>query len=168
MNDILENAREAYEEESEEKERLEHIDKIIAEYKDQTGSLIKILHAVQNVYGYLPLHIQRRVAKGAGIPLPEISGVISFYAFFSTVPRAEYTIKVCMGTACYVRGSKRIVERLEEVLGISAGQLTEDGKFSIEITRCLGACGLAPVIMVGEDIYQQVKPDMIHKILAKY
>ena len=108
------------------------------------------------------------VADGMGFTLSYVSSVVSFYSYFSTIPRAEHAIKICLGTACYVRGGKRIVDRLQEVLGISVGESTEDGKFSIAITRCLGACGLAPVIMIDSEVYQQVNPDKIEKILAKY
>lgn len=160
--------REVYDEAEEERQMMVEIDRVIETYKNQAGSLIKVLHATQNIYGYLPLHIQQYVAKGMNIPLSEISGVVTFYAFFSITPRADHAIKVCMGTACYVRDGKKVVDRLEEELGISAGQTTEDRHFSIEITRCLGACGLAPVIMIDDDVHQQVNPDKIEKILAKY
>ena len=123
----------------EEKAKYDEIARVIERYKDRPGSLIQVLHTVQNIYGYLPLELQSYVAKGMNKPVSEVSGVVSFYALFSTTPKADHEIKVCMGTACYVRGGKRIVERLEEELGIGAGQTTEDQKFSIEITRCVGA-----------------------------
>jgi len=153
---------------AEEQERLDAIQKVIDTYKDKEGCLITVLHLTQEIYGYLPIEIQRKVADGMGLTLSYVSSVVTFYSYFSMVPRAEHAIKICMGTACYVRGGKRIVDRLEEVLGINVGQTTDDGKFSIIITRCVGACGLAPVIMIDEEVYQQVNPDKIEKILAKY
>ena len=153
---------------AEEREKLEAIQKVIDTYKDKEGCLIAVLHLAQEIYGYLPLEVQRLIADGMGVTLSYVSSVVTFYSYFSMIPRAEHAIKICLGTACYVRGGKRIVDRLEEVLGINVGQTTDDGKFSIQITRCLGACGLAPVIMIDEEVYQQVNADKIEKILAKY
>ena len=153
---------------AEEREKQAAILKVIETYKDKPGCLIAVLHLAQEIYGYLPLEIQRVIADGMGESLSHVSGVVSFYSFFSTAPRAQHEIKICLGTACYVRGGKRIVDRLEEELGISVGESTPDGKFSIIITRCLGACGLAPVVMIGEEVFQQVNPDKVEKILAKY
>ncbi len=160
--------REVYDEAEEERQKMAAIAEVIDTYKDQPGSLIKVLHAAQNIYGYLPLSLQKVIAEGMNMPLSMISGVVSFYAFFSTTPKADNTIKVCMGTACYVRGGQKIMDRLQEILGIKPGELTEDRKFSIEVTRCLGACGLAPVIMINDDVHQQVNPDKLEKLLAKY
>ncbi len=153
---------------AEEREKLEAIQAVIKTYRDKPGCLIAVLHLAQEIYGYLPLEVQRVIAEGMGETLSHVSGVVSFYSYFSTIPRARHAIKICLGTACYVRGGKRIVDRLEEELGISVGERTPDGKFSIIITRCLGACGLAPVVMIDEDVHQQVNPDKIEKILAKY
>ncbi|MCR4963187.1 MAG: NAD(P)H-dependent oxidoreductase subunit E [Firmicutes bacterium] len=161
---VLETTDEA----EEERQKLAAIAEVIDTYKDQPGSLIKVLHAAQNIYGYLPLSLQKVIATGMNMPLSTISGVISFYAFFSTTPKADNTIKVCLGTACYVRGGQKIMDRLQNILGIKPGELTEDRKFSIEVTRCLGACGLAPVIMVNDDVHQQVNPDKLEKLLAAY
>ncbi len=153
---------------AEERAKYDQISEVIATYKDKPGSLIQVLHTAQNIYGYLPLTLQSFIADGMNKPISEVSGVISFYSLFSTVPQADNAVKVCMGTACYVRGGQRIVERLEEELGIKVGETTEDQKFSIEITRCVGACGLAPVMNIGEEVFQQVNPDKLDKILAKY
>ncbi len=153
---------------AEEVEKLQAIQKVIETYKDKEGCLITVLHLAQEIYGYLPLELQRTIADGMGLTLSYVSSVVTFYSYFSMVPRADHAIRICMGTACYVRGGKRIVDRLEEVLGINVGETTDDGKFSIQITRCLGACGLAPVIMIDDEVYQQVNPDKIEKILAKY
>ena len=155
-------------EHEEEQAKLEKLSRLVEKNRGREGILIQVLHSAQEIYGYLPLPIQEMIARGLGMPLSEVSGVVTFYALFSTTPRADHAIKVCMGTACYVRGGQRIVDRLQEELGISAGETTEDRKFSIEICRCLGACGLAPVVMIDEDIHQQVNPDKIEKILAKY
>lgn len=154
--------------EPDEQAKLQMISDVIDTYRDKKGCLITVLHLAQEIYGYLPLDLQRIIADKMGFPLSYVSGVVSFYSFFSTVPRADHAIKICLGTACYVRGGKQIVDRLEEVLEISVGETTEDGKFSIQITRCLGACGLAPVIMIDDDVHKQVNPDKIEKILAKY
>lgn len=153
---------------AEDRQKLDAIQKVIETYKDKKGCLIAVLHLAQEIYGYLPVEIQQVVADGMGFTLSYVSSVVSFYSYFSTIPRAEHAIKICLGTACYVRGGKRIVDRLEEVLGVSVGESTADGKFSIAITRCLGACGLAPVIMIDDEVFQQVNPDKIEKILAKY
>lgn len=152
----------------EDREKRDAVMKVIETYRDKPGCLIAVLHLAQEIYGYLPLELQRMIAEGMGLSLSHVSSVLSFYSYFSTIPRAKHPIKICMGTACYVRGGKRIVDRLEEELGISVGETTADGKFSIIITRCLGACGMAPVLMIGEDVHQQVNPDKIEKILAKY
>lgn len=155
-------------EQEEERAKLEEISRLIEKNRGREGILIQVLHSAQEIYGYLPLHIQVLIAKGLNRPLSEVSGVVTFYALFSTTPRADHAIKICMGTACYVRGGQHIVDRLNEELGIASGETTEDGKFSIEICRCVGACGLAPVVMIDEDVHQQVNPDKIEKILAKY
>lgn len=168
MNTGAEQAKVVIDAEGEEKEKLDAIAKVIETYRDKPGCLIAVLHLAQEIYGCLPLHVQQFIAQGMGETLSHVSGVVSFYSYFSTIPRAQHAIKICMGTACYVRGGKRIVERLEEELGISVGESTPDGKFSIAITRCLGACGLAPVLMIDQDVHQQVNPDKVEKILSKY
>ena len=151
-----------------ENEKLDAIREVITQYRSKPGCLIAVLHLAQEIYGFLPLSVLRVIADGMGESLSHVSSVVSFYSYFSTIPRAEHAIRICMGTACYVRGGKRIMERLEEELCISVGESTKDGKFSIAITRCLGACGLAPVMMIDEDVYQQVNADKIEKILSKY
>ena len=153
---------------SDEQERLEAVNKVIEAHRGKEGSLITVLHQAQEAYGYLPLEIQQAIAGGLGLTLSYVSSVVTFYSHFSMLPRAEHEVKVCMGTACYVRDGKRLVDRLEELLHINVGQTTEDGKFSLQITRCIGACGLAPLIVIGEEVFQQVNPDKVEKILAKY
>ncbi|NLP48510.1 MAG: NADH-quinone oxidoreductase subunit NuoE [Clostridiales bacterium] len=144
------------------------IDAIIDYYKGKDGCLIQVLHAAQGVYGYLPLPLQRHIADSLDIPVSEVAGVVSFYSFFSPTPRGKHTIRVCMGTACYVRGGKKIVESLEKTLNVELGGTTEDGKFTFEIARCIGACGLAPAIMIDDEVYKQVTPSKINAILAEY
>lgn len=152
----------------EDKQKYEQIANIIDLYKDKEGSLIQILHLAQEIYGYLPLELQEFIAESLGIPLSEVSGVVSFYSFFSTKVRGEHTIRVCMGTACYVRGGKKIVERLQEMLDVDLGETTKDGKFTFEIARCIGACGLAPAMMIDNIVYKQVNVNKLDSILSKY
>jgi len=141
---------------------------VIDLYKDKEGSLIQVLHLAQQIYGYLPLELQKFIAKNMDIPLSEVAGVVSFYSFFSTVPRGKHTIRVCLGTACYVRGGKRVVEHLQQKLGIELGQTTEDGRFTLEVARCIGACGLAPAMMIDEQVYKQVNVNKLDSILQSY
>ena len=140
----------------------------LAENRSKEDSLIQILHMAQGVYGYLPLEVQKIIADKTGRPLATVSGVVSFYSFFSTQPRGEHTIRVCLGTACYVRGGKQILEHLQKLLQIQAGQTTGDRLFTLEVARCIGACGLAPAISVDDLVYKQVKPDKLEQILDIY
>lgn len=151
-------------EESEDEKRARIAD-IIEQFNGQEGSLIQILHLVQGVYGYLPLEIQQFVAERMDLPLSEVYGVSTFYSFFSTKPRGEYTIQVCMGTACYVRGSAKILKRLSEMLDVEVGDTTRDRKFTLEVVRCMGACGLAPAVKVNDTVVPQVNPDKLNRIL---
>lgn len=144
------------------------LDRIIEKHKSVKGPLIQVLHATQELFGYIPEKAQKRIAKGLDIPLSEVHGVLSFYSFFTTVPRGEHTIRVCLGTACYVRGGKQVLEKFEQELGISVDETTEDRKFTLEVNRCVGACGLAPVVTVGPDIYRRVKVDKVPGIINKY
>lgn len=150
-------------EESEE-QKAARVAEIIETFKGREGSLIQVLHLVQGVYGHLSLEVQRVVADALGLPLSEVTGVTSFYSFFSTEPRGEYSIRVCLGTACYVRGSAKILKRLSDTLGVEVGQTTKDRKFTLEVMRCLGACGLAPAVMVNDTVVRQVNPDKLHRI----
>lgn len=149
-------------------EREQKLLKIIQKHKDQKGALIPVLHETQEVYGYLPLSVQKKISEGLGIPLSEIYGVITFYTQFSLKPKGKYNIQVCMGTACYVKGANLILEKLQEKLGIHVGDCTEDGLFSLEACRCVGACGLAPVIMINGEVYGRLKPEDIERIIEKY
>lgn len=153
---------------AQQKQKFDEIANIIDLYKDKEGSLIQILHLAQEIYGYLPLELQKMIAGSLNIPLSEVSGVISFYSFFSSVPRGQHTIRVCLGTACYVRGGKKLVERLQDLLKIRVGQTTEDGKFTFEVARCIGACGLAPAMMIDDEVYKQVNINKLESIISKY
>lgn len=141
---------------------------IIASHKDTPGALIPVLHEAQGVYGYLPIEVQTIIAEGLGIPLAEVYGVVTFYAQFSLNPKGQYEIGVCLGTACYVKGSGDILEKFKQILGIDVGECTPDGKFSLTATRCVGACGLAPVVTVNEDVYGRLTVDDVQGILDKY
>lgn len=136
--------------------------------KDGRSALMQVLQEAQGIYGYLPLEVQREVSKGLGVSVAEIYGVISFYSFFSLVPKGENVVSMCMGTACYVKGAQAILEKIEQNLGIKPGECAEDMKFSLTACRCVGACGLAPVMMINEDVYGRLEPDEIPSILAKY
>ena len=150
-----------------EHEKRERICKVIDDFKSQPGSLIQILHLAQGIYGYLPFDIQQLVAEKLDVPLSEVYGVSSFYSFFTTQPRGEYTIRVCLGTACYVRGGAEIARRLTQTLGVEVGQTTADRKFTLEVMRCIGACGLAPAMTINDEVIRQVNPDKLNRILAK-
>ena len=149
-------------------EAYEKIANVIDLYKDKEGSLIQVLHLSQVIYGYLPPELQEFISDKMNIPLSEVSGVVSFYSFFSTVPRGEHTIRVCLGTACYVRGGKKIVEFVQDHLGVELGGTTEDGKFTFEIARCIGACGLAPAMMIDGKVYKQVSTAKLGPILDAF
>lgn len=141
------------------------LDRIIAEYRSARGTLIPALHKAQQLYGYLPEHVIRRVATGLGVPLTEVWGVVTFYSFFSTTPLGKYQMRVCLGTACFVKGAQRLVDEIVRHTGVSVGGVTEDGKFSLEVCRCLGCCSIAPVVSVNGAIYQKVTPRSLQGIL---
>ena len=148
--------------------KLQQLDEIIAKYRGKPGALIPVLHQAQMLYGYLPKEVQIRVAEGLNIPLSEVYGVITFYSLFTLKPRGKHTIGVCMCTACYVKGAPGVLEALQNELGIGANDTTDDGLFSLVITRCVGACGLAPVMTIGDDVYGRLTADKIPEIIAKY
>jgi NADH:ubiquinone oxidoreductase subunit E len=148
--------------------RWARLEEVIAAHRGEPGALIQVLHAAQNIFGYLPLEVQERVADGLGIPLGEVYGVVTFYSFFTMVPRGEHTIRVCLGTACYVRGGREVLNQLKAHLGIEVQGTTADREFSLEVVRCVGACGLAPVMTVDGDVYRRVKPARAVEVLEKY
>ena len=147
---------------------LARIGELAAEYRGKEGSLIQVLHMAQGIYGYLPIEVQRVIADTLDIPLAEVAGVVTFYSFFSTQPRGRHTIRVCLGTACYVRGGKKIVERIKELLDVEIGETTKDRLFTFEVARCIGACGLAPAMSIDDQVYKQVNPDKLEQILKRY
>ena len=142
--------------------------KVIAELKDTQGALMPIMQQAQDIYGYLPIEVQTMISDETGIPLEKIYGVSTFYSQFALQPKGKYQISVCLGTACYVKGSGAIFSKLEELLGITNGECTPDGRFSLDSCRCVGACGLAPVMMINDEVYGRLTPDDIPGILAKY
>jgi len=149
-------------------DKVESLRKVIAEKKNLKGALMQLLHDAQSIFGYLPIEIQKMVAEELNVSLAEVYGVATFYSQFTLVPKGEYNIGVCLGTACYVKGSQAILEEIEKGLNIKVGETTENRKFSLEATRCIGACGLAPVITVNEDVYGKLVAADVKDILAKY
>lgn len=149
-------------------EQIARLDAVIEKYRDQPGALIAALHEAQEAIGYLPQEVQVRVAEGLGVPMSEVFGVVTFYALFSTKPKGKFKISLCKGTACYVRGAPQVLERLERYLGVEAGDTTDDGMFSLDVVRCLGACGLGPIITVNEDVHARLKPDRVPGVLEAY
>lgn len=141
---------------------------VIAEHKGDKGALMPILQKAQEIYGYLPVEVQTIISNEMNVPLEKIYGIVTFYSQFSLYPKGKYKVSVCLGTACYVKGSGDIFNKLQEVLGISDGECTPDGKFSLESCRCIGACGLAPVMTVNDDVYGKLTADDIEGILSKY
>lgn len=146
----------------------EQLKEVIAKHHDQPGGLMPILQEAQGIYGYLPMEVQEMIADGLGISLSEVYGVATFYSQFSLTPKGKHKISVCLGTACYVKGSDKVLEAVENKLGIKSGECTPDGLFSIDSCRCVGACGLAPVMMVDEDVYGRLTPDQVGKIIDSY
>jgi NADH-quinone oxidoreductase subunit E/NADP-reducing hydrogenase subunit HndA len=148
--------------------QLKEVDEIIKRFKGKPGGLIPVLEEVQGVLGFLPVSIQELIAEGLGVPRAQVFGVVTFYSFFTMVPRGKHTCRVCLGTACYVRGGRAIAETLKRNLGISEGETTADRMFSLESVRCLGACGLGPVVVVDEEVHGRMKPAMLAEVLSHY
>ncbi len=149
-------------------EQEEQLKAVIREHHDQPGGLMPVLQGAQEIYGYLPYEVQSMIAEGLGISLSEVYGVATFYSQFSLTPKGENRISVCLGTACYVKGADKILEAIEQKLGIKSGECTDDGMFSLDSTRCVGACGLAPVMMVNDEVYGRMTPEKVDEVLAKY
>ena len=137
-------------------------------HKDVKGGLIPTLHDVQGYFGYVPYEAQKIIAEELDIPAAEVYGVVTFYSRFTLKPTGKYKVSVCLGPACYVKGSELVLEKVQQILGVKAGDSTDDGMYSVEAIRCVGACGLAPVMMVNEDVYGKVTPDEVETILSKY
>ena len=149
-------------------QQMSDIIAIIDKYRDDQGALIPVLHEVQDYFGYLPIEVQKMISDELDVPMEKIYGVATFYSQFNLYPKGQYKISVCLGTACYVKGSGDIYNKLMDILGIAGGQCTADGKFSLDACRCIGACGLAPVMMINDDVYGRLTPDELDGILAKY
>ncbi len=149
-------------------EQEAQLQQVIAEHKGQPGATMPVLQAAQEIFGYLPEEVQIIIAEGLDIPLSEVYGVASFYAQFTLNPKGKYRISCCLGTACYVKGAADILEAIEKKLNIKNGSITPDGKFSLDACRCIGACGLAPVMMVNNDVYGRLTADQVSDILDKY
>jgi NADH:ubiquinone oxidoreductase subunit E len=149
-------------------EQFAELDKWIAEYRGKTGSVIRALNKAQEIFGYLPRVVQDKVAKGLGRPLSEVYGIVTFYSFFTIVPKGKHSVCACMGTACYVRGGQQVLDDLKKELNIEVGGTTEDREFSLNSIRCMGACALAPVVRVDEDVHRQVSPKKVKELLGRY
>ncbi len=149
-------------------EQEQALKEVIAEMKDVQGALMPIMQKAQDIYGYLPIEVQTIISDELGVPIEKIYGIATFYSQFNLYPKGEYRISVCLGTACYVKGAGEIYEKLEQLLGVSDGECTSDGKFSLDSCRCVGACGLAPVMLVNDDVYGRITADDVDGILAKY
>jgi NADH:ubiquinone oxidoreductase subunit E len=151
-----------------EEEILAQLDDVLNEYKNVSGALIPVLQIAQAMFGYLPESALKKISEALRKPYSEVAGVVSFYSFFTTVPRGKHLVRVCLGTACYVRGGKEVLAALKGALNIEVGETTSDRVFSLDVGRCFGACGLAPVIMIDQDVHQRVKPGKVAKILEQY
>jgi NADH:ubiquinone oxidoreductase subunit E len=147
---------------------LHQIRKIVEATNGQAGAPIRVLQQVQGIVGYLPPEVLKTVSKEMGIPLSELYGITSFYSFFSMVPKGKYVIQVCLGTSCYVKGAERLIKTLKRDFNLESGGITPDGKFSLETVRCLGCCGLSPVIAIRENVHRKVKPSQLKDILSSY
>ena len=149
-------------------EQEEKLQAVINEHKHDKSHLMAVMQKAQDIYGYLPIEVQNKIAEGMNVPLEKVYGVSTFYAQFSLSPKGDYHIAVCLGTACYVKGSGQIYDKLQEVLGIGGDECTADRKYSLTASRCIGACGLAPVLTVNEDVYGRLTVDDVKGIIAKY
>ena len=147
---------------------VKQIEEIIARYKDEKTPLMMILSDIQNEYGYIPLEVQELISEKTGISVAEIYGVVTFYSFFSLKPKGKYVIGVCLGTACYVKGSQQVIDKFSEVLNIKPGETTEDGLFTLDALRCIGACGIAPAISINGKVYPKVEVKQVPKIIEEY
>lgn len=148
--------------------RYAQLDEVIEKYKNQAGALIPVLHKAQGIFGFLPEEVQIYIAEGLNVPLSEVYGVVSFYSYFTTVPRGKYVVNVCLGTACYVKGAGKIMDNLKKELKINIGETTEDGLFTLEGCRCIGACGLAPVLTVNDQVHGRLTENDVPSLIRLY
>lgn len=160
--------RQFFEQEELSEEQLARLNEAISEQQGMPGALIPVLQRAQEIVGYLPSVVQQHISKGLGVPESEVFSVVTFYSFFTMVPRGKYMIRVCLGTACYVRGGQRIVQKLQQELGVRIGSTTEDRLFTLETVRCIGCCSLAPVMLVGQDVHLQLDPKTVVDALEPY
>jgi len=149
-------------------EKLSQLQAICKEFNNDKGELINVLHKAQHLFGYLPAEVQEVIANELNTSVAHVYGVVTFYSFFTMIPKGEHPISICMGTACYVRGAEKVLDEFKRLLDVKVGETTADGKFSLSCLRCVGACGLAPVVMVGEKVYGRVAPDGVKDIVAEY
>ncbi|MEN6331501.1 MAG: NAD(P)H-dependent oxidoreductase subunit E [Smithella sp.] len=149
-------------------EQVNQLNAIIARYKGKPGGLIPVLEEAQVALEYLPISVQKKIAEGLNLPLSRVYGVVTFYSFFTMTPRGKHTVRICLGTACYVRGGKALSDTLKKEFGIDEGETTPDRMFTLETVRCLGACGLGPVIVIDENVHGRVKPAKVKEILSQY
>ncbi len=149
-------------------EKLSKLNEVIEEFKSQPGALIPALHKAQQIYGYLPEEVQYHISQGLKVPLADVYGVVTFYALFTMQPRGEHNIGVCLGTACYVKGAGELVNKIRDEIGIKIGEISDDRKFSLEGTRCIGACGLAPVVTINDEVHGRLNADQLGELLEKY
>lgn len=149
-------------------EKIKKLNQVIEKHKDTKGAVMPVLHEAQKLFGYLPIEVQTIISEGLNVPLAEIYGVVTFYSQFTLIPKGQYQVGVCLGTACYVKGSQAILDKIKEKLNIQVGGTTPDRKFSLQATRCIGACGLAPVMTVNEDVYGRLKVEDVEGIIDKY
>ena len=147
---------------------IKQITEIVERYKDEPTPTMMILEDIQKEYGYIPLEVQELVSDLTGVPVSEIYGVVTFYSFFSMTPKGKYVVGVCLGTACYVKGSQLVLDKFSELLGIKPGETTEDGLFTLDVLRCIGACAVAPAVSINGKVYPQVKVDSVKDIIASY
>lgn len=150
------------------KEDVAKLREICKSFNNDPGELINVLHKAQGHFGYLPAEVQEVVAAELNVPVAKVYGVVTFYSFFTMIPKGQHPISICTGTACYVRGAEKVLDEFKRILNVKVGETTSDGKFSLSCLRCVGACGLAPVVMVGEKVYGRVSPDGVKDILKEY
>lgn len=149
-------------------DKINQIKDICKSFNNDKGELINVLHKTQSAFGYLPAEVQEVIARELNVSVAHVYGVVTFYSFFTMIPKGEYPISICMGTACYVRGAEKVLDEFKRELKIAVGETSSDGKFSLSCLRCVGACGLAPVVLVGEKVYGRVSPDGVKDIIAEY
>jgi NADH-quinone oxidoreductase subunit E/NADP-reducing hydrogenase subunit HndA len=149
-------------------DQVAKIKEICKSFGNNPGELINVLHQTQGTFGYLPAEVQEVVAAELNIPVAKVYGVVTFYSFFTMIPKGKHPISVCTGTACYVRGAEKVLDEMKRILNVKVGETTPDGKYSLNCLRCVGACGLAPVVLIGEKVYGRVSPDGVKDILKEY